>query len=71
MYTDTPPNHPDPTSVDGIMKFLHYRDPQNENEPTATAFMKFLVVHKDELATAGDNALNELYEKFKADIALQ
>lgn len=54
-------------NLQGILKFLHYRDPQNENEATARAFLRFLVLRKDALARGGDNILNELYEKFKAE----
>jgi hypothetical protein len=66
MHEEQPSSYILEPDVDGVLKFLHYRDPQNENQETAAELVKFLVAHKDELAAGGDNILNELYEKFKA-----
>ena len=50
--------------IDGILRFLHYYDPQNENNIVARDFSDFLFIHKDTLALGGEDMLKKLYDQF-------
>lgn len=57
---------PSQADLNGMLKFLHYYDPQNENHKMASDFLEFLSVNKDVVAMGGDDIVNDLYKKFKS-----